>query len=365
MGHELLARVTVPLRDFVLDVELGVDAGATVAVTGLSGSGKTTLLRALAGLIRPTAGRIVAAGEVWFDAATGVFLPVEQRPIGLVFQDYALFPHLDARANVAFPLESAGVSRAERRRRADELLARLAIPHLATSKPATLSGGERQRVAIARALSRQPRLLLLDEPLSSLDPATRGRVTGELHTLLQQLDLATVIVTHSYDDAAALANRVAVIDRGQIVQEGTPEELLAAPTSAFVADFAGVNYLNGAASEGPHGLTLVSFEGGTLLTTELAEGHVGVVIPPWAITLAGEGGSARNSLSGNVLRVARLGNRVRVTVATPRSVTAEISSLAADELDLRTGRPVTLRFKAAECRLTRRTHAPSDQPERL
>ncbi len=354
MDRELLAHITVPLRDFTLAVELGADSGETIAVAGLSGAGKTTLLRALAGLIRPAAGRIAAAGQVWFDADADVFVPIEQRPVGLVFQDYALFPHLDARANVAFPFEAAGVGRAERRRRADELLERLEIPHLATAKPGTLSGGERQRIAIARALAREPRLLLLDEPLSSLDPATRGRVTSELQQLLQRLRVTTVIVTHSYEDATALADRVAVIDRGRIVQDGTPEELLAAPTSAFVADFAGVNYLDGTASSGADGLTHVTFEGGSLLLTEPGEGPVGVVIPPWAITLAGEGGSARNSLSGSIVRVARLGNRVRVTVATPLPVTAEVSTLAAAELDLRPGRLITLRFKAAECRLTRR-----------
>ena len=148
------------------------------------------------------------------------FVPIERRPVGLVFQDFALFAHLDARANVAFPLEARGVGRKDRRRRADALLERLGIGHLAAAKPGRLSGGERQRVAIARALARDPQLLLLDEPLSSLDPATRGRVTGELGTLLRELGLTTVIVTHSYDDAAALADWIAVIEHGAIVQTG-------------------------------------------------------------------------------------------------------------------------------------------------
>ena len=354
MDDTLLASVTVPLRDFALAAELRVAAGTTVAVAGLSGAGKTTLLRALAGLVEPTAGRISLGDDVWFDAATGVFAPVEQRPVGLVFQDFALFPHLDARANTAFPLEAAGTGRAERRRRADELLDRLGILHLAAARPGRLSGGERQRVAIARALAREPRLLLLDEPLSSLDPATRSRVSGDLHALLRRLGLTTVIVTHAYDDAAALADRVAVIERGVIVQEGAPEELLAAPGSSFVADFAGVNYLAGDAAPGDDGLTRVTLAGGSLLTTEAGLGPVGVVIPPWAITVAGDGGSARNALTGTVVRVVQLGNRVRVTAATPHHVTAEITTLAADELDLRPGQPITLRFKAAECRLVPR-----------
>ncbi len=355
MDAGLVAAVTVPLREFALAAEVRVDDGETLAVAGLSGAGKTTLLRALAGLIRPEAGHIGLGDEVWFDAATGVFVPVERRPVGVVFQDFALFPHLDARTNVAFPLEAAGVGRRERRRRADELLERLGVSQLAEVRPGDLSGGERQRVAIARALARSPRMLLLDEPLSSLDPATRGRVTGELAGLLRQLGLVTVMVTHSYDDAAALADRVAILERGRIIQTGTPGELVAAPLSGFVADFAGLNYLAGTARAGDDGLTHVEVAGGSLVTTDPGNGPVGLVIPPWSITLAGDGGSARNSLSGTIVRVVRLGNRVRVTASTPADVTAEVTTLAADELDLRTGRTITMRFKAAECRLVPRT----------
>ena len=286
---------------------------------------------------------------MWFDGPARRFVPIEQRPVGLVFQDFALFSHLDARANVAFPLEARGVGRSQRRRRADELLEQLEIGHLARAKPGRLSGGERQRVAIARALARDPQLLILDEPLSSLDPATRGRVTGELGTLLRALGLTTVIVTHSYDDAAALADWIAVIEHGAIVQTGTGEELLASPASAFVADFAGINLLTGTATAGTDGLTHVTFAGGSLVTTEPGAGPVRVAIPPWSITLESHGGSARNSLAGTIVRIVRLGNRVRVTAATPAHVTAEITTAAADELALRPGQAVTMRFKAAEC----------------
>ena len=160
MDRALLARVTVPLRDFTLAAELRIGEGETVAIAGLSGAGKTTLIRAIAGLVRPSDGRIALGDDVWFDGPTRRFVPIERRPVGLVFQDFALFAHLDARANVAFPLEARGVGRKERRRRADELLGQLGIGHLAAAKPGRLSGGERQRVAIARALAREPRLLL-------------------------------------------------------------------------------------------------------------------------------------------------------------------------------------------------------------
>src|SRR4051812_3585935 len=159
MDRALLARVTIPLRDFTLVAELRVGAAETVAIAGLSGAGKTTLLRAIAGLVRPDDGLIRCGEETWFDAARGIFVPVERRSVGLVFQNFALFGHLDARANVAFPLEAAGVGRRERRRRADELLERLGIAGVARAKPARLSGGERQRVAIGRALARDPRVL--------------------------------------------------------------------------------------------------------------------------------------------------------------------------------------------------------------
>jgi molybdenum ABC transporter ATP-binding protein len=354
MDPALVASVTVPLREFALDVSLRAEAARTLAVAGLSGAGKTTLLRVIAGLVRPSSGRIACGGETWFDAAAGVFVPVERRAVGIVFQDLALFPHLDARTNVAFPLESAGVGRGERRRRADALLDRLGIRSLGSVRPAALSGGERQRVAIARALARDPRVLLLDEPLASLDPTTRGQVTAELRALLRDLGLTTVLVTHSYDDATTLADRVAVIERGRIVQEGTATELLAAPASSFVADFAGVNYLAGTASRHPDGLTHVRVDGGVIVVAEEGEGPVGVVIPPWAIVVAGEGGSARNALTGTVARLTPLGNRVRVTVHVPAPITAELTRVAADELDLQPGRLVTLRFKAAECRLAPR-----------
>jgi molybdate transport system ATP-binding protein len=202
-------------------------------------------------------------------------------------------------------------------------------------------------------------VLLLDEPLASLDPTTRGRVTAELRALLQELGVTTVLVTHSYDDAATLAERVAVMERGRIVQEGAPGELLAAPASSFVADFAGVNYVPGTATRHADGLTHVRVEGGVIVVAEPGDGPVGVVIPPWAITVAGEGGSARNALTGTVARVTPLGNRVRVTVTVPAPVTAEVTRVAADELDLAPGRVVTLRFKAAECRLTPRLAASS------
>ena len=217
-----------PLRSFrlSLDLELGRE---TLALVGPSGAGKSSVLRSIAGLLRPERGRIALGAEAWLDTAAGIDLPPERRSVGLVFQEYALFPHLDVRRNVAF----GG------RERVDELLERFRISHLAGARPGDLSGGERQRVALARALARDPAVLLLDEPLSALDTHTRGVVRSELTELLAELRLPTLLVTHDFEDAAALADRAGVIVEGRILQLGSAAELLAAPADAFVASFTG------------------------------------------------------------------------------------------------------------------------------
>ena len=220
----LAVELDVPLRSFQLGLSLAVGA-ETVAIVGPSGAGKSTVLRAIAGLLRPRAGRIALDGDAWFDSARGVDVPTEERSVGMVFQHYALFPHLTVRRNVEF----GGVERA------GMLLERFGIAHLADARPRQLSGGERQRVALARALARDPRVLLLDEPLSALDPHTRDGVRQELAGHLGELALPTLLVTHDVADAIALADRVGVLREGRIVQLGTPAELAADPADEFVA----------------------------------------------------------------------------------------------------------------------------------
>ena len=195
----------VPLRSFRLELSLGV-AAETVALVGPSGAGKSTILRAIAGLMKPAAGRVAVGDEVWFDAATRVHLPPEDRSVGLVFQQYALFPHLSVERNVQFGGKA----------RASELMERLGIAHLAKARPRDLSGGERQRVALARALARRPAVLLLDEPLSALDPHTRDVVRAELAEDLQAFGLPTLLVTHDVADARALADRIGVVREGRL-----------------------------------------------------------------------------------------------------------------------------------------------------
>ena len=329
-----------PLRAFRLEVALDVGA-ETVALVGPSGTGKTTLLRIVAGLVRPERGSVAANGETWLDTANGVSVSPERRSVGLVFQEYALFPHMTVAENVAY----GG------RARAAELLERFGLAPLARARPAELSGGERQRVALARALARDPRVLLLDEPLAALDTQTRAALRAELGQRLRELALPTLLVTHDYGDAAAIADRIGVLVEGRIVQVGTPAELVAAPASPFVAEFTGVNFLRGTAGPGPDGLTEVRLaDGSTVYSTDAATGHVGVVVFPWEITLAraASADSARNHLIGRIHTLTPIGNRVRVRVG---PLTAEITASSAEQLALRPGEEVTASFKAAGTRL--------------
>jgi ABC-type sulfate/molybdate transport systems ATPase subunit len=273
--------ISLPRRSFDLRVELILGA-ETIALVGPSGSGKTSLLRAVAGLERPHAGRIALADEPWFDAARGVNVSPEHRRVGYLPQDYGLFPHLSVAANVAF---------AGRRERPD-LLERLRISHLARILPSQLSGGERQRVALARALAREPRVLLLDEPFGALDAITRQHVRDELGDSLAALQLPTLLVTHDFDDASLLANRIGVLDRGSVVQLGTAAQLLAEPGNVLVAALTGANIVEGIATPARFGSVVRLSGGGELRSSTLAQGAVHVAVHPWALELDAPGTSA-------------------------------------------------------------------------
>jgi molybdate transport system ATP-binding protein len=330
-----------PLRSFGASVDLSVEPGETFALVGPSGAGKTTVLRVVAGLLRPRAGRVALDGDVWLDTGAGVCLDPDRRSVGLVFQEYALFPHLSVEGNVGF----GG------RARASELLERFRIAHLAKAKPAELSGGERQRVALARALARGPAVLLLDEPMSALDAHTRASVRAELQELLRDLALPTILVTHDFEDAAALADRVGVIADGRILQLGPPDELVAAPSDAFVASFTGGNLLHGFARPTREGLTEVVLDGGAVVfSTDRAEGRVGVVVYPWEVSIAytAAADSALNHVSAPISSLTPLGNRVRVRVG---PLVGEVTSTSAERLGLERGKIVVASFKATGARL--------------
>jgi ABC-type sulfate/molybdate transport systems ATPase subunit len=301
--------LTDPLRTFELSARLTVGA-ETFALVGPSGAGKSTILRHVAGLKRPARGRVALGEDVWFDSERRVDRAPDQRSVGLVFQEYALFPHLTVAGNVAF----GGASP----QRVGELLERLRIGHLAQVKPPRLSGGERQRVAVARALGRDPGVLLLDEPLSALDAHTRALVREELVDILAELRIPTLIVTHDFLDASTLADRVGVIREGRLHQVGRPEALTAHPADEFVASLTGGNLLHGTA-EG----TRVTLDDGTVIeVADPAAGRVGVAVYPWEIAVAATPG-AGNVIAGTVGSITPDRGRVRVRVG---PLVAEVAS---------------------------------------
>jgi molybdate transport system ATP-binding protein len=332
--------LTVPLRSFALELTLEA-GGGTLALVGPSGAGKSTLLRAVAGLVRPARGRIALGDETWFDAERGIDLPPERRSVGFVFQDYALFPHLSVAQNVAYGATMP----------VQPLLRRFGIADLAAARPDDLSGGERQRVAVARALAREPRLLLLDEPMAALDAHTRAHVRGELRALLRELELPALLVTHDFEDAAALAERVTVLVGGRVVQSGRAEELVAAPADPFVAALTGGNLLTGVARPAADGLTEVTLDGGgTVYSTDERSGRVGVAVATWDVTVARTAppDSALNHVAAPIASLIRLGNRARVRVG---PLTAEVTAASVERLALAEGEPVVATFKATATKL--------------
>jgi len=338
-----------------LDASLEVAEGECLALAGPSGAGKTSVLRVVAGLLRPERGLVSCGDRIWLDTETGRDVPPEGRRCGYLFQEYALFPHLSAWQNVAYALGKG--RRDDRRREACELLERFGLEQLADARPRTLSGGERQRVALARALARRPDVLLLDEPLSALDARTRASSSRELAAVLRQAQAPALLVTHDFAEAAQLGDRVAILDAGRVVQEGTPSELASVPGSAFVADFTGAVVLTGVARAGEDGLTVVDLGGGeSIVSTDPGLGAVGASVHPWEITIerggpGGVHGSALNRLAAEVTSVTQIGNRVRLGLAGAQPLAAEVTRASASGLGLSEGARVTATWKAAATRL--------------
>ena len=339
----LKAQIKVSRAGFALDIQLDVVEGETVAVLGPNGAGKTTLLRALAGLV-PIEGRVQLGDDLLEDSVQKVRVPTERRQIGLVFQDHVLFPHLSVLDNVAFGLQAQG--RRDARQVAHRWLERAGLEEKAGSMPRELSGGQAQRVALLRTLATEPKLLLLDEPLSALDVTIRAEVRRELARQLASFRGVRLIVTHDPVEAIALADRLVVLENGRVVQAGTPDEVTARPRSRFVADLAGVNLLRGKS----HGDHIKLANGASIAARDAGEGDVFAVIHPRAVALflTRPDGTPRNVWQGETESLDLHGDRVRVRVGGPVPLVAEVTPSAVRDLHLTAGAPVWVAVKATE-----------------
>ena len=331
-----------------LDVELEVAGNGVVVLLGPNAAGKTTLLRALAGLVPLERGRIVLDGVVLDDPAAGVHLPTERRPIGVVFQDYLLFPHLSVLENVAFGLRSRGAGRAAARERALAVLDRVGLADCAATKPRALSGGQAQRVALARALATDPRLLLLDEPLAAMDASARAELRRGLSRHLAAFPGTCLVITHDPIEAMTLGDQLVVLEAGRVVQSGTPEELSTHPRSRYVAQLLGLNLYRGRAEQ----RSVVLANGRRLIAADPVPetGDVFAVIPPRAVALHRvlPEGSPRNVWEGTVEDLDAIGNHVRAHVSGELPIIAEVTPGAVASLHLDDGGPVFVAVKAVE-----------------
>jgi molybdate transport system ATP-binding protein len=331
---------------FQLTLSLEIPAGATVALLGPNGAGKSTTVAAIAGLAPIDAGVITLDGTVLDDPASGLFVPADERSVGVVFQDYLLFPHLSVLDNVAFGLRARRTTREQATARARTWLERLGLEDLERRKPGDLSGGQAQRVALARALVIEPDLLLLDEPLSALDVTTRTELR---HTLAEHLEAFVgprLLITHDPTEAFLLGDDIHVIENGTVTQSGTADDIRLRPRTQYAADLAGSNLISGTAAAGR-----VDTGDQTMhIADDLFDGPVLLTIHPTAISVHKDrpGGSPRNSWPTTVERVELLGTRVRLRTGSPLPLTVELTEAARSEMALTAGSPVWVAVKATE-----------------
>ncbi|MGA5573154.1 ABC transporter ATP-binding protein [Streptomyces pseudogriseolus] len=335
------AHLVVERGSFRLDIALTAAPGDVVALLGPNGAGKTTALRALAGLAP------LSDGHLRLDGTDLARTPPEARPVGVVFQDYLLFPHLTALDNVAFGPRCRGVGKSEARARAAAWLERMGLAGHTGAKPRRLSGGQAQRVALARALATDPRLLLLDEPLAALDARTRLEVRAQLRRHLADFEAVAVLVTHDPLDAMVLADRLVVVEHGRVVQEGAPADIARHPRTEYIAQLVGLNLYRGRAD----GHTVRLDAGPEVSTTENLSGPAFVAFPPGAVTLYRDrptGSSARNLWRCEVAGLESHGDQIRVELTGELPLAADLSAVAVAELGLHPGAPVWAAVKATQ-----------------
>lgn len=343
----LAARIVVRRSDgFLLDVDLSIDPGETVALLDPNGAGKSTAVAAVAGLLPIDSGSIALEGTVLDDPDAGLLVAPEERRIGVVFQDYLLFPHLTALDNVAFGLRSRGVRREVADERARRLLHRLRLAGLEGHKPGRLSGGQAQRVALARALVTDPDLLLLDEPLAALDVTTRTELRHVLGDELAAFGGPRLLITHDPTEAFLLADRIHIIEDGVVTQAGSGDDIRLRPRTPYAADLAGSNLFAGIAREGAVTVGNHSIH----VADELSDGPVLITIHPTAVSVHSHrpDGSPRNAWSTTVDRIESLGSRVRIRTGSPLRLTVEVTEAAREELSLERGAEIWVAIKATE-----------------
>ena len=339
-----------PRIEAALCIPLG--APSVTVLFGPSGAGKTTVLRSIAGLERPDAGSITCGDEIWCDSARGLNLAPQKRRVGYLSQDYAVFPHLTVKKNVAYGLRHGS---------ADELLERFELSELAGRYPRQLSGGQLQRVALARAMAPQPRLLLLDEPLSALDAPARARLRTDLRHLLTSLKVPAIVVTHDRIEALALGDSIAIMIDGRLRQSGAVDRVFECPADADVAEAVGIETIcPGRVISRSAGLVTVEAGTSRLVALDIAQPHpeVFVCIRAESVTLepcaAGTPTSARNHLPSRIVSVIGEGPLARVVLDCGFRLTAIVTRQAEEELRLREGEPVVAVVKATSIRLVPR-----------
>ena len=324
------------------DVGFSVEPGELFTLLGPSGCGKSTTLMSIAGFLKPDAGRIVLGGETFFDGARRLSVPAERRNLGIVFQSYAVWPHMTVFQNLAFPLKVRKQKRATIRARVDEVLGLVEMQEFAQRYPHQLSGGQQQRIALARALVYAPSVLLLDEPFSNLDAKLRERARAWVKDLQRTLGLTTIFVTHDQDEALSMSDRVLVMSRGQVQQVGTPEEIYRRPANRFVAEFVGrVNLISGVVASSLAGSLALDVPGTKsrllVLTTRTAQPStkLTVAIRPEALVVEPRSTSTlngSNTIDATVLAMAFLGDHYEyelaagslvLTVQTPRALPSD------------------------------------------
>ena len=356
----LSVRVTCRLSNaFRLEAELEASAGFTMLL-GPSGCGKTTLLNCVAGFVRPDSGRITLGQQVLFDSNSRVDVPVPERHFGYMFQNLALFPHLTVEQNVQYGLVK--LAAAERRARMIAMLESFRIPHLAARKPSQISGGERQRVALARSLVTDPTMLLLDEPLSALDAASKSKILDDLRDWNTAHRIPILYVTHSPQEAFAVGEHVVTLESGRILAEGTPQDVLSKPRQETIAQIVGFENIFDAmvrSVDEAHGTMICQLESSsTHLEVPLGRtepgGGVRIAIRAGDIILATEqphGLSARNTLQGRILSMRREGVTIIAMVEASQTFEVHLTPASADDLKLKEGAQVWMVVKTYSCNL--------------